>query len=139
MFKKILLPLDLTDKHQAALNVAVDLARQSKGRIVLLHVIEQISGVSVNEEAEFFDRLERSARAHLERFGSGLSRRRISWTGEVRTGNRAAEVAQYATETRADLIVLTAPQINPSDPTAGWGSLSYKVGILARCPVLLVK
>src|SRR5262249_24308492 len=36
MFKKILLPLDLTDRHTAALRLAADLARQGDGDITLL-------------------------------------------------------------------------------------------------------
>jgi len=139
MFKRILLPLDLTDKHQPALDIAVDLARQSKGKIILLHVIELIAGMPVAEEEEFYGRLEHSARTHLERYGAGLTRRRVAWEGKVLIGNRPTEVARYAMDGKADLIVLTAPQIDASNPAVGWGSLSYKVGILAPCPVLLVK
>jgi nucleotide-binding universal stress UspA family protein len=139
MFKKILLPLDLTDKHQPAINIAVELARQGKGKVILLHVIELIHGMPVAEEEEFYGRLERTAQPHLERFGAGLTRRRVAWQGVVLFGNRPAEIARYAADGKADIIVLTAPQIDPNNPTVGWGSLSYKVGILAPCPVLLVK
>src|ERR1051326_9108272 len=50
MFKRILIPLDLTDKHHAALSKAADLARHSDGRVTLLHVIEVIPGLAVEEE-----------------------------------------------------------------------------------------
>jgi nucleotide-binding universal stress UspA family protein len=66
MFKRILLPLDLSDHHAAAINAAVTLARQRKGKVTLLHVIEQIPGIAVAEEEVFYRRLERAARAHLE-------------------------------------------------------------------------
>jgi nucleotide-binding universal stress UspA family protein len=139
MFQKILVPLDLTARHQPALQVATEFARQSKGEITLLHVIEVIPGLSMEEEKTFYGRLERMARSHLERFGAGLTKDQISWRTEIRYGNRAPEVSHFAAETGADLIVLTSPILDPNNPAAGWGSLSYKVGILSRCPVLLVK
>jgi hypothetical protein len=37
------------------------------------------------------------------------------------------------------MIVLTAPRLDPNNPGASWGSLSYKISMLASCPVLLVK
>jgi hypothetical protein len=40
---------------------------------------------------------------------------------------------------QADLIVLTAPRIDPDHPVAGWASLSFKISLLAECPILLVK
>jgi nucleotide-binding universal stress UspA family protein len=139
MFKKILLPLDLTDKHQPAIDIAAHLARQSKGQVTLLHVIELIAGLPLEEEKDFYGKLERTAQAHLERFRPPLARRKIACQAEVRFGSRAAEVARHAEEHKVDLIILSAPMIDPKFPAAGWGSLSYKVGILARCPVLLVK
>ncbi len=58
---------------------------------------------------------------------------------EVIVGNRARAVVNRAAEMGADLIVLTAPRIDPDKVSAGLGSLSYMVGIFAPCPVLLVK
>ena len=49
MFHKILLPLDLTDRHQAALALAAELAGAQEGEIVLLHVIEVPPGLPVSE------------------------------------------------------------------------------------------
>jgi hypothetical protein len=63
VFKKILLPVDLTDKHLPALDVAADLAKQSGGEVLLLHVIEVISGLSMEEERDFYGRLEKRAPA----------------------------------------------------------------------------
>ena len=42
-------------------------------------------------------------------------------------------------ESDADLIILTAPQVDPVNPVAAWGSMSHKIGVLSPCPVLLVK
>ncbi len=139
MLKHILLPVDLTDKHQKAVVAAADLAAQFGAEVTLLHVVELIPGIAQEEEKEFYKRLERIARKHLERFSAGLTERQLTCRGEVLFGNRTAEVVRYAQERGVDLIIVTAPQVTPANPAAGWGSLSYKIGALAACPVLLVK
>ena len=139
MFKKILLPVDLTDKHELALDTATDLAKQSGGEIVLLHVIEVIPGLSLKEERPFYNRLEKAARVHLERLGKQLSHRKASCRTEILYGNRGGEVVRFAAAAGIDLVVLTSPRLDPNNLGAGWGSLSYKIGILCQCPVLLVK
>jgi nucleotide-binding universal stress UspA family protein len=139
MFKKILLPVDLSDRHRRALDVATDLAKQSGGEVTLLHVIEVIAGLSLEEERSFYQRLEKNARNHMARLADHLKHHQIAWRTEIVYGHRGPEVVRQATETGADLIVLTAPRLDPSEPGVGWGSLSYKIGFLAPCPVLLVK
>jgi universal stress protein A len=139
MFKKILLPVDLTDRHGPVLNVAGELAGQSGGEVTLLHVIEIIPGLGMEEERAFYNRLERIARSHLDRWGKQLQGRGVAWKAEVRFGGRAQESVRHAMEAAADLVILTAPRLDPATPAAGWGSMSYKIGILSQCPVLLVK
>ena len=139
MFKKILLPLDLTDRHHPAIATAANLARSSRGELVLLHVIEIIPGLGVEEERDFYARLEKRARLHFGRLTESLKKQNIPWQEAILFGNRVAVIVQYARENGVDLIVLTSPRFDPNQLSTGWGSLSYKVGILAPCPVLLVK
>jgi nucleotide-binding universal stress UspA family protein len=139
MFRKILLPVDLTDRHAPALTIAADLAGRADGQVTLLHVIEVIAGSSVEEERNFYGRLEKAARAHLGRLGEVLKARAIPWRAEVLLGNRVPEVIHYAAASGADLIVLTAPRLEANHPGTGWGSLSFKIGFVCPCPVLLVK
>lgn len=139
MFKRILLPLDLSGKHQHAVDTAMDLAGAGGGEVTLLHVIEVIAGLSMEEEKDFYQRLEKAARKHIEQLGSQLKQRRLSCRGEVRYGNRGPEIVRYAVETKTDLIVLTSPRLDPHNPGAGWASLSWKIAALSPCPVLFVK
>ena len=139
MFRNILLPVDLTDRHGPALDLAAEYAGRGGGTVTLLHVIEIIPGLSLEEEREFYTRLERTARSHLARLGERLERGKVSWRAEVRYGNRAEDSARYAGETGTDLVLVTAPRLDPDNPLRSWGSLSYKIGILSPCPVLLVK
>jgi hypothetical protein len=41
---------------------------------------------------------------------------------------------------RSDLLVMSSHKLPLRRPTTeSWGTISYKVGILSRCPILLVK
>src|SRR5262245_6195248 len=139
MFQRILLPVDLSDRHEAALKAAAELGRASGAEIVLLHVIELIPGLSVEGEKPFYARLERKAREHLQQLGRRLDEARARWRVEVRLGRRAGEVVAWAREAGTDLIVLTSPTPDPANALAGLGSLSFHLGVVAPCPVLLVR
>jgi nucleotide-binding universal stress UspA family protein len=139
MFKTILLPVDLSDRHGPALDAALTLASQAGGEVVLLHVIEIIQGLPLDEEKGFYNRLEKAARTHLEKLRLVAKERNARCRGEILYGNRGRQILAFARESNVDLIVLTAPRMDPSQPAVGWGSLSYKVGIFSACPVLLVK
>jgi nucleotide-binding universal stress UspA family protein len=139
VFKKILMPVDLTDRHQQALDIAARFANASTAEVTLLHVVELIPGIWPQEEREFYDRIEQAARDHLAKLGRYLEERHVSRREEVIFGNRAHEIVRYAMETGVDLIVLSSHRIDLETPSAGWGTVSYKVGILSQCPVLLVK
>jgi nucleotide-binding universal stress UspA family protein len=139
MFQKILVPLDMTFKHRRAIDTVAELARQSGGEVVLLHVIELLHGMTRTEEKEFYDRLETAAQEHLEKHLVGLKEHGIPCRKELVFGVRAVEVLHIARSLGADLIVLTAPRIDLDHPEDGWSSLSFKLGIFATCPVLLVK
>jgi universal stress protein A len=119
----------LTDVHQPALEIAARLAQGSAGEVTLLHVIEVIAEVWAGDDREFYDRLEQKARDHLARLGHYLGERAVPGREEVVFGNRAPEIVCYAVEEGIEL----------ESPSAGWGTVSYKVSILAQCPVLLVK
>ena len=139
MFKKILLPIDLSDKHEHAVNIAADLAGQSGGEVLVLHVVEVIAGLAMEEERDFYNRLEKAAQTHLAHLGERLRKHGVTWRAVVILGNRVPEIIREAREMPADVIVLTAPRVDPEKLMAGLGSLSYKVGLFSPCPVLLVK
>jgi nucleotide-binding universal stress UspA family protein len=138
MFHKVLVPVDLTDRHRPALGLAAKLA-ETDGDIILLHVVEPIRGLSREEEPTFYQRLERKAGAHLNQLLDHL--KGLGRTGRpvVLVGERIPEVLRYAQEHGVDLMVLTSHPVGPDKPGGGWGTMSYLLGIAAQCPVLLVK
>jgi nucleotide-binding universal stress UspA family protein len=139
MFQRILLPVDLTDRHDKALRMAGDLGRQSNGEVILLHVIEAIPGLSRQEDADFYSRLNTAARAHLRRLAAPLLEAGIACRTEVLTGQRAVDTARFAAEAKSDVIVLTSPPFQPQHPLPALGSMAWKISLLAACPILLVK
>ena len=58
---------------------------------------------------------------------------------EVCVGEPAREIVRAAARGRADVIVMGSHRVDPKRRFAGLGPTSYKVGILCRCPILLVK
>jgi nucleotide-binding universal stress UspA family protein len=139
MFKHLLLPLDLTDKHHQAVQTAAELAKQSGGSVTLLHVVELIPGLSREEERAFYDRLQQAAQKHMQKFGQTIAAKKVAHGSVIVFGHRVLETVRFASEKKCDLILLTSPTFDPSQPAHGWGSLSFKIGVLSPIPVLLVK
>ncbi len=139
MFTNILVPADLSKKNERALKIAVGLAELGRGRIHLLHVIQTLADTSFDEMENFYLRLQERAYQDMETLADAHAGSPVPIDQKVVYGNRTQEILRYAEETGIDLIVMNSHRIKPDDPSQGWGTISYKVGILAGCPVMLVK
>ena len=71
-FHHVLVPTDLTDRTEKALQLADKLALTDRPRITLVHVIETIDGVQFDELKPFYERLEKKARAGMEHDSSAV-------------------------------------------------------------------
>jgi nucleotide-binding universal stress UspA family protein len=139
MFRRILVPVDLTQKSLAAVDTAFELASQSGAEVMLLHVVETIEHIELDELKPLYDRLERSARKGLEEFAERFAEKNIVVDRSVIFGHRTQEIVDFAIRNRMDLIIMASHRIDPERPGHDWSSISYAVAILATCPVLLVK
>lgn len=139
MFQRIMVPVDLTDKNIRALDIAIQIALQNRARIILLHIIETIPDLTFDELQEFYRKLEKKAISKMNALAEKLVEKGVIVDQRVQYGNRAEEIVKYAAEHQVDLIVLTSHTVDLENPSQGWGTISYKVGILAQCPILLVK
>ena len=139
MFQRILVPLDFTEKNLRALSIALELAVQHKASVALLHVIETVEHIPFNDLRSFYSKLESEARARMAMPTSMFLEKGLVVDPEVVYGKRAEEIVKYVAANEVDLIVLSSHKVGPEQPGQGWGTISYKVAILARCPVLLVK
>jgi nucleotide-binding universal stress UspA family protein len=139
MFRRILVPVDLTEKSMAAVDVAFELAKQSKADVTLLHVIETIEHVTFDEMKGLYKRLENSARKGLEEFSERFKTARLNVDAAVTYGHRTRGIVSFAIDNKCDLIILASHRIDPDRPGHEWTTISYGVSILAPCAVLLVK
>ena len=139
VFKRILVPTDLAARTARALDLAGRLAAPGRSRVTLLHVIETVRGIDFKELSAFYRKLETKARNDMAALKGRARRPRLDIDVEVSYGRRAEEIVAFARRNDVDLIVLASHKVNPSMVGRDWGTISYKVGILAQCPVLLVK
>ena len=139
MFKNILVPTDLSEKSKKALNIARNLGSEEERRITLLHVVEIIEGDDQEEFGEFYNRLRGRAEKKMAELAGRYENTDWSIDSQVLIGKRVNEIVRFAYEHEVDLIILASHRIDSIKPTDGWATISYRVGILAHCPVLMVK
>jgi universal stress protein A len=138
MFSHMLVPVDFSERNDAALQIALQLAQLSRAHVHLLHVIKLISGDSYEAFQDFYEKLEEDAMQKM-----AVMRRPfadiVSVSEHIVVGHRVREIVTFAQENAVDLIVMSSHKVDLENPDAGWGTISHKVGILAQCPILLVK
>ncbi|MGH9392037.1 MAG: universal stress protein [Vicinamibacteria bacterium] len=139
MFRTIVVPVDLTDRNRPSVEMAAKLSTPTEGTIHLLHVIETIPGLSIEEEPEFYGRLEKRATAHLEALSAPFRARGIRFEADVIYGPRAKSILEETERIGADLLVIQSHRIDGERRGEGLGTLSHQVGLFAPCPVLLVR
>jgi nucleotide-binding universal stress UspA family protein len=143
MFRKILVPVDFTDKNEPALAAALQTAShaeaEQRGEVELLHVIETIEHIGFDEMADFYRGLETRASAKLFALEERFRDAGVAVRHEILYGKRAEVIVRHAEDLGIDLIVLSSHKVDRDHPALGMGTISYRIAIVARCPVLLVK
>lgn len=139
MFRHILIPVDLSERNKRALDFSINLAILSHSQITLLHVIELIGSTTFEELADFYATLQQQAEAKMRALALPHQDTTVPLRYHITYGDRTREILRFAEEEGVDLIVLNSRQIDPAMPTQGWGTISHKIGILAQCPVMLMK
>jgi universal stress protein A len=140
MFKHILVPLDLSAKNARALAVALEMAQRDHARVTLLHVIQRIEHLPLGEMQTFYRRLEKHGQRRLKQAARQFASKGVEVAPVVLIGTPARDIVRHAAANKVDLIVMGSHKITSlARPGYGLGTTSYKVGILCRCPVMLVK
>ena len=141
-FHHILVPVDITGRSKAALEIARDLAVENKVRITLLHVIQRIGGddEATDEETQlFYDRLQQRVESELDTMAKQFREAGIEVMVRTPIGDRLDEIASFGNEQDVDLIIMSSHRIDPNNLAASWGTLSYRVSVVCDSPILLVK
>jgi len=139
MFKNILVPTDLSEKSIKALEIALNMSNKGDRRITFLHIIERIEDSDEDELKSFYDKLASRARLKMKEMVTPYSDRKVEIDNEIIFGNRVGEIVDFAHKHDIDLIILSSHKLKKADAVEDWATISYKVGILAPCPVMMVK
>jgi nucleotide-binding universal stress UspA family protein len=138
-FKNILVPTDLTENSKKALDIAINMIPEDTGEITLIHVIEMIEGFEDKELINFYKKLKTSARKKMDEIILRYKNQGISINTEIIIGKRVPEIIRIVQERKIDLIILKSHKIEEVSSGEGWATISYKIAILAPCPVMMVK
>jgi nucleotide-binding universal stress UspA family protein len=143
--KSILVPTDFSEYSDKALQNAIDIAKQFKGKIYLLHVIGIVIPYMVDYSLDprILNQVENASettskkmlRDQLAKFPDSKS---IELIADIRRGVHYVEISNYQQEKKIDLIVIS------SHGKTGLlshliGSVAEKVVRSAKCSVLLVR
>lgn len=137
MFRTILVTTDFSTNSAVAVRPAVEIARQFKGRIVLVHALE---GASPDPAVVAVDLAPLAAitKEQLQEFGTREIGDRAPWTAEVMFGPAYVAITDAAAKHHADLIVV-ATHGRTGLLHLLLGSVAERVARTAICPVLTVR
>jgi nucleotide-binding universal stress UspA family protein len=139
MFKRILVPIDLSDRQGRVLRTACDLASHNRAHVTLLHVIHHVPDIPLGELKSFYGRLVKASQRRLAQAAKQFTAKGLLVDAEVSIGEPALEIVRLAAAEKIDLLVMGSHTVKPGRVARGWGTTSYKVGLICRCPILLVK
>src|SRR5262249_6708313 len=128
---RILYCTDFSNNSDEARSYAISVAAEYRAELTLLHVAGNASE-QAKAEAFIVQRKQELAKLVAEIEGKNVNLKTI-----VRVGKPYEEIARYATESQASLIIMTARGGDAMD-RAVFGSTTYRVIQLGPCPVLTV-
>jgi nucleotide-binding universal stress UspA family protein len=139
MFKHILIPTDLTDRNRKALQIAVKMALEDQAAITLLHVIETIEDADSEDFKKFYKQLGTRAGKKMDKLIGEYQNDKLVVEKQILYGGRVSEILNFAAAHETDLIIMSSHKLDLENAGEGWGTISFKVGVLSECPVMLVK
>jgi nucleotide-binding universal stress UspA family protein len=137
MLEQILLAVDGSEHSKRAIPLAADIARKSKGTVVVVHVREHQVARGPVWERESEDEVKKL----LEGVIGELKSAGIEAKSEARQallGRAAQGICDAADEHEAGLIVMGSRGLSDFQGLL-LGSVTHKVIQLARCPVLVTR
>lgn len=134
MFKKMLVPLDVSVLSEVTFKYVSELAGRFDGlEVVLLHVCREKSTTDLHK-----DYIEQAARRICADAHKVMGSKDIKVSGELLKGNPTDEILRYAANNAVDLILMATHGRSGINRWA-MGSVAYKVLRLSDIPVLLVR
>lgn len=139
-FERILCPVDFADPSRRALRQAFSLARESGGRVLVLHVLEAFADDLPAEYGHFnvpeFRRyMEADARKRLD---EAVREAEAPVETMLASGKAYREILRVAEEWKSDLVVMGVHGRGPLDLLL-FGSTAQHVVRAASCPVMTLR
>lgn len=140
-YKAVLCAMDFSPASMRALQYALDVAKQTRATIILLHVVEGISDLpratAHFNVPEYGAHLSQDAATQLAAIIPDSARREFTVEEHVTIGKAHREVLRLAADANADLIVMG---VHGKGAKERWfGSTTSHVIREADCPVLTVR
>jgi len=139
MFKNILVPSDLTERNLKAMDIAVRMAPENRAVVTVLHVIETVEEIDSEDFQKFYRQLGARAGRKIDKLIAQYAREGFTLEKQILYGRRVYEILNFAVAHSVDLIIMSSHKLDPENAAEGWGTISFKIGVLSHCPVMLVK
>ncbi|MEP0519102.1 MAG: universal stress protein [Hyphomicrobiales bacterium] len=134
MYKKILVPIDLTDTDHGKETLAIaERLLTDGGEIIALNVVEEVPGyVAAELPGTVFDDTLLRARKELEDAVVGAE---VNVLAEIKRGSPASAIVATAEQENVDLVIIASHRPGLADYFLG--STAARVVRHAKCPVLV--
>jgi len=139
--QRLLVPVDFSDSAARALRHAAKRAAESRGSLIIVHVVPADYGwlgIGRDESGDLDRSLQRQAADRLRAFADEHLGLNVAADLEVRIGQPAEEIVAAARESKCDSIVLSTRGLTGLDRYF-IGSVADRVARLAPCPVVLMR
>jgi nucleotide-binding universal stress UspA family protein len=138
--KTYLVPVDFSKSSEIALNQAIKMARENRGKLLLVHVISATFAFPLKAGfSDIFETLEKNARKSMKKL---LQRKRLKPTRDRSifiTGlDPAQAIVSQAKKSRASMIIMGSHGRTGLQKFL-LGSVAERTLRYAHCPVLIVK
>ncbi len=138
--QRLLVPVDFSTPAENALRYAAELAGQSGGSLIILHVVPVDYGwlgIGREESRDLDKTLQRQAAERLGALADAHVRQNVPVDIEIRIGQPADQIVAAARESKCDAIVLSTHGLSGLDRYL-IGSVADRVARLASCPIFLI-
>ena len=139
--RRILVPVDFSDSSARALRHATKRAAESRGSLIIVHVVPADygwSGIGRNELRDLDRSLQRQAADRLRAFAEENVGDDVAADLEIRVGQPAEQIIAAAHDSKCDSITLSTRGLTGLDRYL-IGSVAHRVAQLAPCAVVLLR
>lgn len=151
MYRTILVPHAGTEGGDIALKHAINIAKVSSSRIILLHIVEEMPlpvtfAISESERKQLYsairsasDTIKHDMKLELAKKANDCKAKGVKAASEVRVGNAASIIVDYVKNHKIDLVIMAKRRkLKGVKKLLFLGSVSRKVVENVSTPVMLV-